>query len=265
MVFILKWGHIHSVQRYRKQWFSYYYVLFYPVFMRILCFIYTILWINLIKKTLASCKETEADWAVGRLLKFSSQCCITGCNFVDMMLPPQLGPEIRSTILLSGSLLEIITTLTTAFLYDKVGWSFLTERRNKHWHLFIYKASVGKLPSYVSFLECWSILNSLQLLADAMGAHTRDDLGKTAFTVSKLEWNNLQIKTYYAVTLRLCNNLSLIQQTVHPDCLSTLYCLWHCFSYPSEHCCKRECILSYLACINKGWTKENTINFYKEW
>ena len=35
-------------------------------------------------------------------------------------------------------------------LYDKVGCSSLTERRNYLWHLFLFKALVEKLP-YVTF------------------------------------------------------------------------------------------------------------------
>lgn len=34
-------------------------------------------------------------------------------------------------------------------LNGKAGWSSLSERRDKHMYLFIYKALIGKLPSYI--------------------------------------------------------------------------------------------------------------------
>ncbi|KAK0136519.1 RNA-directed DNA polymerase from mobile element jockey [Merluccius polli] len=37
-------------------------------------------------------------------------------------------------------------------LYATIGWPSLTERRFKHWIQFIYKAIIGKLPSYISLL-----------------------------------------------------------------------------------------------------------------
>lgn len=40
-------------------------------------------------------------------------------------------------------------------LYDKVCWSSLTERCNNHWCLYIHKALVGKLPSYITSMLHW--------------------------------------------------------------------------------------------------------------
>ena len=37
-------------------------------------------------------------------------------------------------------------------LYSEVGWSSLQMRRDFHWHLFIYKALLEKLPSYLTEL-----------------------------------------------------------------------------------------------------------------
>jgi len=42
-------------------------------------------------------------------------------------------------------------------LYEEVGWSSLSERRDKHFYLFIYKALPGKLPSYISSLLVISV------------------------------------------------------------------------------------------------------------
>ncbi len=37
-------------------------------------------------------------------------------------------------------------------LYNRVGWSSLLIRRKMHWHLIIYKAILGMLPSYLCCL-----------------------------------------------------------------------------------------------------------------
>lgn len=41
-------------------------------------------------------------------------------------------------------------------LYEKVGWSPLSERRDRHLYLFSYKALIGKLPSYITSMLDWS-------------------------------------------------------------------------------------------------------------
>ena len=41
-------------------------------------------------------------------------------------------------------------------LYNKVGWPSLAERRELHWHLFLYKAILGDCPSYISSLLKWA-------------------------------------------------------------------------------------------------------------
>jgi len=47
--------------------------------------------------------------------------------------------------------LRFITNLKTlthhCVLYARVGWSVLSIRRQKHWHVFIYKSILGLLPS----------------------------------------------------------------------------------------------------------------------
>ncbi len=37
-------------------------------------------------------------------------------------------------------------------LYENVGWAPLALRRDRHWLLFIYKALIGKMPSYITSL-----------------------------------------------------------------------------------------------------------------
>ena len=37
-------------------------------------------------------------------------------------------------------------------LYGKAGWSSLKERREAHWHIFIYKALSGRLPHYLTVM-----------------------------------------------------------------------------------------------------------------
>lgn len=37
-------------------------------------------------------------------------------------------------------------------LYEKVGWAPLTVRRDRHWFIFIYRALIGKMPSYITSL-----------------------------------------------------------------------------------------------------------------
>ena len=81
-------------------------------------------------------------------------------------------------------------------LYDLVGWSSLTERRNYHWYLFIYKALIGKQPPYISSMlhvrpshiqtrsSDWLVLNV---------PFAKTELWKTAFSISAPDsWNLLQ-------------------------------------------------------------------------
>ena len=42
-------------------------------------------------------------------------------------------------------------------LYAQVGWSALTTLRLNHWHILIYKAIIGFLPSY---LQAYTVLKS---------------------------------------------------------------------------------------------------------
>lgn len=41
-------------------------------------------------------------------------------------------------------------------LYDKVGWTSLEGKCNKHWYLLIYNAPVRQLPPYISMMLDWN-------------------------------------------------------------------------------------------------------------
>ena len=66
-------------------------------------------------------------------------------------------------------------------LYDKVGWPSLTERRNNHWYLYIYKTLTGKLPSYITSLLHWNSGPLLTCSSDCLALQVlrvRTELGK---------------------------------------------------------------------------------------
>ena len=48
-------------------------------------------------------------------------------------------------------------------LYARVGWSALSIRRQKHWHVFIYKSILGLLPSYLYTYICKKYVCSYSL------------------------------------------------------------------------------------------------------
>ena len=82
-------------------------------------------------------------------------------------------------------------------LYDKVGWSSLSERRNKHWYQFIFKAIDGKLPPYITLLLQWKnrvrqTRSSNWLTLEVPPVQT--ELGKSAFSFDAPNtWNTLQL------------------------------------------------------------------------
>ncbi|KAK0137933.1 RNA-directed DNA polymerase from mobile element jockey [Merluccius polli] len=81
-------------------------------------------------------------------------------------------------------------------LYATIGWSSLTERRFKHWIQFIYKAIIGKLPSYISLLlncqsSAYQTRSSSYFLLTVPNART--ELGKSAFCFdAPMSWNLIQ-------------------------------------------------------------------------
>ena len=96
-------------------------------------------------------------------------------------------------------------------LYNKVGWSSLSDRRNQHWLLFIYKTFIGKHPPYISDLLNWSVrtyhTRSSEWLLLQPPPLPRTDFGMSAFNRSAPNtWNTLQYST-----LRLTKLVSIAQ------------------------------------------------------
>ena len=82
-------------------------------------------------------------------------------------------------------------------LYNHVGWSSLTERRELHWHLYLYKAILGDCPKYISVFLEWAPAGPY--LTRSSGFPTfkvptvNSDFGRTAFSFcGPTTWNNLQ-------------------------------------------------------------------------
>ena len=81
-------------------------------------------------------------------------------------------------------------------LYDKVGWSSLSSRRDYHWFLFIFKTIIGKLPPYLSSLLTQSI-GTYQTRSNDQFVfkipRVRTELGRSAFSYdAPYTWNFLQ-------------------------------------------------------------------------
>lgn len=82
-------------------------------------------------------------------------------------------------------------------LYSRVGWPALATRRLCHWYIFIYKAILRLLPSYLCvFIIPRSVgqysLRSQDFLTLSV-PHARTELGKRAFAFSApTAWNKLQ-------------------------------------------------------------------------
>ena len=100
-------------------------------------------------------------------------------------------------------------------LYSKVGWSSLTERRQNHWYLFIYKGIVGKLPGYISDMLVWNsgpyqTRSNDCLMLKVPRFHS--ELGKSAFSYgAPTSWNKLQCKIKMNSTLSYNQFRSLIK------------------------------------------------------
>ena len=82
-------------------------------------------------------------------------------------------------------------------LYDKVGWPSLTERRNNHWYLYIYKTLTGKLPSYITSLLHWNSGPLLTCSSDCLALQVlrvRTELGKKLLVlVQKTHGNSYNV------------------------------------------------------------------------
>ena len=82
-------------------------------------------------------------------------------------------------------------------LYESVGWSSLQNRRLEHWYIFLYKAILGDLPSYLCSLLTPKITNRSNLRSDGQIMYaiplTRTVFGESAFKAfAPSSWCNLQ-------------------------------------------------------------------------
>ena len=82
-------------------------------------------------------------------------------------------------------------------LYDKVGWPSLSNRRDIHWYLFIFKSLVGKQPPYITSMLDWKTFgphntrsSDLLLLERPNAGHNRRQ-NSFVFTAPEM-WNDLQ-------------------------------------------------------------------------
>ena len=77
-------------------------------------------------------------------------------------------------------------------LYQKAGWQSLAVRREKHCILFIYKALLGKLPTYISCLLNYRSLSHYTRSQDYLVLEEHlvsTEVGKLAFTfISNVFW-----------------------------------------------------------------------------
>ena len=81
-------------------------------------------------------------------------------------------------------------------LYENAGLSSLSERRDKHWYIFIFKAISGMVPSYI----CSMLVQNPSLYQTRSSdfltlkvPFANSELGKAAFSVrAPSDWNELQ-------------------------------------------------------------------------
>lgn len=82
-------------------------------------------------------------------------------------------------------------------LYNRVGWPSLSQRRLGHWYMFIYKALIGKLPSYICSLISQKDIGRYELRSqDVIQLNSpcaRIEFGKKAFRcAAPSAWTTLQ-------------------------------------------------------------------------
>ena len=110
-------------------------------------------------------------------------------------------------------------------LYAQVGWSALTTRRLNHWHILIYKAIIGFLPSY---LQAYTVLKSQgkyelrsQDLVLLSTTRARIGLGERAFRyAAPATWNKLQEQ----LNLKELVSLPVFKETLCKMDISTASC-----------------------------------------
>lgn len=106
-------------------------------------------------------------------------------------------------------------------LYDRVGWSSLSSRREQHCLLFIYKALIGKLPTYLM-----SLLHLSQPRPTRSASYIRLDIprvntegGKKAFSFfAPDKWNKLQDSLKLKQFISVESFRSLLDLVFHIEC-----------------------------------------------
>ena len=110
-------------------------------------------------------------------------------------------------------------------LYEKVDWTSLETRRSLHWHHFIYKTLIGKMPPYLSSLlsiapkPVNTRASKYIQLSVPSGAAFNTDLGRTSFRFAAAnDWNSLQttLKLDYLPSLPILKQY--LQQTFFDCC-----------------------------------------------
>lgn len=108
-------------------------------------------------------------------------------------------------------------------LYEKVGWTSLSLRRELHWFLFIFKSLIGKQPPYLSAMLDWNsqsfnTRSSELLLLKVPRAHSK--LGTTAFSYSApTSWNALQSNFNMTILPTFSSFKSMISDFHHHHCI----------------------------------------------
>ena len=113
-------------------------------------------------------------------------------------------------------------------LYNLIGWPSLSERRSRHWLLYIYKAIMSELPPYISSLLLLQShvhhtrsSNHLQLRVP----NVRSELGKTAFSFdAPRTWNSAQQALGLSSLISYGQFKALISNLPSPVC--------NCFTWP---------------------------------
>lgn len=109
-------------------------------------------------------------------------------------------------------------------LSKNAGWSSLSDRRMKHWYMFIFKALTGKQPPYFSSLLEWrsgsysTRSSGLMFLKDPF---VHSELGESAFSFdAPNSWNILQ----HALGLENIPSLADFKYMVSDFCKSPCDC-----------------------------------------
>ena len=110
----------------------------------------------------------------------------------------------------------------TTKLYNKVDWPALSERRDGHWKIFVYKSIIALLPPYLSSLisYCNTPSSRSQRCLSLHLPPVNTELGQTAFCYKAPSiWNRLH------KSLELCALVSLREFINLPHLLTQFSCI----------------------------------------